>query len=62
MGFSDFAPASHGRAKPITKAAMRRMAEKFQAAGELSKELREKEEEEKKKAASEMEGLWNDWQ
>lgn len=36
---------------------MRRMAEKFAQADEISKELRLKEEEERKKAASEMEGL-----
>lgn len=57
MGFSDFAPASSGRAKPITKAAMRRMAEQFAQADQIAKELHEKEEAEKKKAASEMEGL-----
>jgi hypothetical protein len=39
---------------------MRRMAEKFAAADELTKELAIKEAEEKKKAASEMEGLLED--
>jgi hypothetical protein len=61
MGFSDFAPSSRGRAKPITKAAMRRMAEKFAHADEISKELRAKEEEEKKKAVEEFDGLLNDF-
>lgn len=36
---------------------MRRMAEKFAHADEITKELHAREEEEKKKAASEMEGL-----
>lgn len=39
---------------------MRRMAEKFAHADEISKELRIKEEEEKKKAASEFDDLLND--
>jgi hypothetical protein len=39
---------------------MRRMAEKFAEAEELSRELAEKEAAEKEKAASEMEGLLED--
>ena len=38
MGFGDFAPPAGGNMKRVTKAALRRMAEKFQQADAISEE------------------------
>ena len=47
MGFGDFAPPAGGNMKRVTKAALRRMQEKFQHADEISEEIRKKEEAER---------------
>ena len=46
--------------KRVTKAALRRMAEKFQQADEISQEIHKKEEEERKKIAPDMDATL-DW-
>lgn len=60
MGFGDFAPPAGGNMKRVTKAALRRMAEKFQQADEISQEIHKKEEEERKKIAPDMDATL-DW-
>lgn len=60
MGFGDFAPSAGGQMKRVTKAAIRRMQEKFAEADAISEEIRIKEAEEKAKIAPEMDATL-DW-
>jgi hypothetical protein len=53
----DYVPSASGRAKPITKAQLRRMQEDYARADALSQEWLELERIEKEKAAWEMNDL-----
>ena len=56
----DYTPASTGRAKPITKAQLRRMQEDYARAETLSKEALEIEKKEQEKINREMNDLLED--
>ena len=56
----DYTPSSTGRAKPITKAQLRKMQEDYARAETLSKEALEQEQREKEKASREMNDLLSD--
>lgn len=53
----DYAPSASGRAKPITKAQLRRMQEDYARAEALSKEALEQEKIEKERVSREMNEL-----
>lgn len=56
----DCAPSASGRAKPITKAQLRKMQEDYARAEALSKEVLEQEKREQEKASREMNDLLGD--
>ena len=56
----DYTPASSGRAKPITKAELRKMQQDYARAEKLSKEALELEKKEKERASREMNDLLGD--
>lgn len=56
----DYTPSSTGRAKPITKAQLRKMQEDYVRAEMLSKEVLEQEKKEKERAGREMNDLLGD--
>ncbi|MDD2891981.1 MAG: hypothetical protein PHQ95_03370 [Candidatus Gracilibacteria bacterium] len=60
MGAGDYTPSASGRAKPVTKAQLRRMREDYARAEELSKEALELEKKEQEKASREMNDLLGD--
>ncbi|MDD5376793.1 MAG: hypothetical protein PHH16_01620 [Candidatus Gracilibacteria bacterium] len=60
MGAGDYTPSSSGRAKPVTKAQLRRMQEDYARAEALSKEALEQEKKEQEKASREMNDLLGD--
>lgn len=60
MWFWDFTPSASGRAKPVTKAQLRKMQADFARADEIAKEALEKERIEKERASREMNDLLED--
>ncbi|EKD44338.1 MAG: hypothetical protein ACD_71C00174G0002 [uncultured bacterium (gcode 4)] len=53
----DYTPSASGRAKPITKAQLRKMQEDYARAEALSKEVLEQEKKEQEKVGREMNDL-----
>ena len=56
----DYTPSSHGRAKPITKAELKRMQDDYARAEAVSKEALEEEKKEQERASREMNLLLGD--
>lgn len=54
----EFAPASRGRAKPITKAQLRKLQSAYETSDKLLSENLEKEAMEKEKTAKDMDDLF----
>ncbi|MDD2916523.1 MAG: hypothetical protein PHH70_01625 [Candidatus Gracilibacteria bacterium] len=57
MGAGDYTPSASGRAKPVTKAQIRRMQEDYARAEALSKEVLKQERQEQEKINHEMNDL-----
>lgn len=57
MWFWDFTPSSRGRAKPVTKADLRKKQQAYARADEIAREARAQEDQEKEKASREMDDL-----